>query len=146
MSVYKKGENYFVDIHCQGRRIRRRIGPSKVQAQTVHHKLKVEIAQGKFLDVNRDTKTRFSEIAQDFLHYSMNNKDSYVRDVQLYNHLKPRFAERVLAEITPQKLEAYKAERIHEGAKPATINRELAFGKATFNWASKNDKASSNPF
>ena len=48
MGIFKKGDNYLVDIHVQGRRARKRVGPNKAQAQAVYSKLKVQIAEWKF--------------------------------------------------------------------------------------------------
>ena len=64
----------------------------------------------------------------------------------MVDHLFQDFKGKVLKEVTPTAIEAYKGKRLNQSAAPATVNREMACGKAIFNWAIKSDKATENPF
>jgi len=76
MGVYKKGKNWYIDYYLpNGKRKREKIGTNKKQAELVLNKRKVEIAEGKFLDVKREKKVPFDEMAKEYLEvYSKPNK------------------------------------------------------------------------
>ena len=126
MAIFKRGDNYWIDFYFEGRRKRKMVEPNLRMAQLAIQKIKVSIAEGKFLDVKRESKILFDEITQDFLDYSKNNKRSYRRDLQLVDHLFQDFKGKVLKEVTPTAIEAYKGKRLNQSAAPATVNRELA--------------------
>ncbi len=144
MGIYKKGNSWFIDYYVHGRRKREKVGPNKQFAQLAMEKRKIQIAEGKFLDINKGERVTFDEIAQDFLNYSRNNKLSYDRDVTIVKNLKRFFGGKRLTEITPILIEQYKGKRLREGKMPATVNREVGCLKCMFNWAIKNNKAAEN--
>ena len=146
MAVYRKGNNYYIDYYLNSRRIRECIGTDKKLAEVVLSKRKVQIAEGRFLDVKQDVKTKLYEIFDDFLEYSKNSKKSYGRDLYLVKQLKKFFDNMVLSEITPGLIEKYRSRRLNiDKIKNATVNREVSFLKASFNLAIKNRKATENP-
>lgn len=144
MGLYKKGKNWFIDYYVHGKRKREKVGVNKQFALLALKKRKVQIAEGKFLDIKKGEKVTFDEIAQDFLNYSRNNKSSYQRDLSIIKNLKPFFGKR-LPEITPILIEEYKGRRLKEGKAPATVNKEIGTIRAMFNWAIRNGKATENP-
>ncbi|MFA5780364.1 MAG: tyrosine-type recombinase/integrase [Elusimicrobiota bacterium] len=146
MAVYKKGNNYYIDYYFNGRRKRELIGIDCKLAKLVLAKRKVQIAEGRFLDIKKDTKTKLYEIFDDFLEYSKNSKKSYSRDLILVGHLKKFFDNVVLSEISTGVIEKYRTKRLNiDKVGNATVNRETAFLKATFNLAIRNRKATENP-
>ncbi len=145
MGIYKKGKIWFIDYYVHGRRKREKVGPNKQFAQLAMEKRKIQIAEGKFLDINKGERITFDEMAQDFLNYSRNNKLSYDRDITIVKNLKRFFGGKRLTEITPILIEEYKGKRLKEGKAPATVNREVGCLKCMFNWAIKNNKAAENP-
>ncbi|TET62236.1 site-specific integrase, partial [Candidatus Aerophobetes bacterium] len=145
MGVFKKGENWYIDYYVQGRRKREKIGPSKVQAQVVLQKRKVQIAEGKFLDVQGHQKVKFEEMGKLFLeNYSKPNKRSWRRDEEIVGHLVDFFKGKNLYEITPLDIEKYKRNRIEE-VSPATVNRELSGLRNIYNRAIEWGMAEKNP-
>jgi hypothetical protein len=76
-------------------------------------------------------------------------KRSYDRDERSLKNLLPFLGDRLLKDITPGLVEAYRRKRLAEYSrrtpehltKPATINRELACFKTIFNKAIKEGKA-----
>jgi len=54
MSVYKRGENYYIDFWFKKVRVRESIGPSKKDAEKVIAKRKTEIIENKYLDIRKD--------------------------------------------------------------------------------------------
>jgi len=145
MGVFKKGENWYIDYYIQGRRKREKIGPSKTQARVVLQKRKVQIAEGKFLDIQRHQKLKFEEMGKLFLeNYSKPNKRSWRRDEEIVGHLVDFFKGKHLHEITPLDIEKYKRER-REEVSPATVNRELSGLRNMYNRAIEWEMALKNP-
>ncbi len=85
----------------------------------------------------------FREIAQDFLDYARVHKRDQ-NDGQRMARLLAVFGDKLASEITPQDVERYKALQGSRLA-PATVNRDLALLKATFNRARKAGKVPHNP-
>jgi integrase len=145
MGLYLKNGNWFIDYRVQGRRKREKIGPSKALAETILKKRKVEIAENKYLDIRREHKIKFEELAQLYLDlHAKPNKKSCHSDEDLIKTLGKHFAGKYLYEITPMAVEQFKADRAKE-VSPATVNRALACLKCMFNKAIEWGKASDNP-
>jgi len=145
MGVFKKGKNWYIDYYVQGRRKREKIGPSKRQALIVLQKRKVQIAEKKFLDVQRHERVKFEEMGRLFLeNYSRPNKRSWRRDEKIVGHLTDFFKGRQLHEIGPLDIEKYKRKR-REEVSPATVNRELSGLRNMYNRAIEWGIATKNP-
>ena len=126
MGVLKKGNNWFIDYYVEGRRKRERIGPNKKQALIVLQKRKVQIAENKFLDVKKNERILFKDMANLYLEaYSKPNKKSYRRDISCVNNLNSVFGGRYIHEITALDIEKYKLKR-QEKVSNATVNRDVA--------------------
>jgi integrase len=132
MGVYKRGKAWYIDYYAGERRIRERIGPSRRQAEIVLKKRMVQIAENRFLEVEKYEKIKFEKMADLYLeNYSKPNKKSSRRDVTSINNLKPFFAGKYLHEITLLDIEKYK--RGHQSqVSNATVNREIACLKHIF--------------
>jgi integrase len=145
MGVYLKGENWYIDYYVNGRRKREKVGPSKKLAETVLKKRKVEIAEGKFLDIKKEHKVKFEELVSMYLElHAKPNKKSWRSDEDTTKLLKKYFGGRRLSEITPLLIERFKMERA-KIVSPATVNRALACLKCMFNKAIQWGKAANNP-
>jgi len=136
VGVFKKGNTYYIDYYVNGRRKREAIGESRELAKTVLAKRKLEIAEGKFLDIKKKPKISFSELAQKFLDYSKVNRSPGTYQYHYFN-LKPIldfFSGSLIAEIGINEVERYKAKRIRE-VTAVTLNHELSVLKNVFNRA-----------
>jgi len=132
MGVYKRGTTWYIDYYAGYKRRREKIGPSKRQAETVLKKRIVQVAENRFLEVEKYEKIRFEKMTELYLeNYSKPNKKSSRRDVTSINNLKPFFAAKYLHEITPLDMEKYKRERQGQVSN-ATVNREVACLKHIF--------------
>ena len=105
---------------------------------------RVEIAEGKFLDIKREEKVRFEDFVLEYLEYAKVNKRSWKRDARSLKLLGRSFNGKLLHEINPQMIEKYKAERLNQ-VKGSTVNRELACLKHLFNLAIRWGRAHTNP-
>ena len=56
MGVFRRGKDWWIDYYVQGRRRREKVGSSKTLAEMSFKKRMIEIAENKFLDIQRDDK------------------------------------------------------------------------------------------
>jgi integrase len=152
MGKYQKGDNWYIDYYVNGRRKREKVGPSKKLAETVLQKRKVQIAEGKFLDIAKHERIRIEDFAETFINlHSKPNKKSWKSDQANLKAILPFFKGRYLYDIMAQDIEKYKAERANDiigkdkKIAPATVNRELATLKTMFSKAVAWGKLKDNP-
>ena len=127
MGIYVKGGNYYIDYYVEGRRKREKVGKSRKLAETVLAKRKVQVAEGKFLDIRKKEKLGFKDMALIFLeNYSKVNKKSWSRDALSIKNLNGFFADRYIYEINNLNVDEYKKKRLESEDTVATINRELS--------------------
>jgi len=132
MGVYKRGTTWYIDYYAGYKRRREKIGPSKRQAEVVLKKRMVQVAENRFLEVEKCERIKFEKMTELYLeNYSKPNKKSSRRDVTSVNNLKPFFAGKYLHEITPLDMEKYKRRRQGKVSN-ATVNREIACLKHIF--------------
>ena len=146
------GRVWWIEYYIDGQRKRERIGQSKVAAE---QRLRVVLnarTEGRHIHKSPDTFTTFKELAKWYLTLAeVKAKKSYNRDEALVRKLEPFFGDRLLMDITPALVEAYKQKRLGEisyrkqPTKPATVNRELACLQTIFNRAAMNARADRNP-
>jgi len=145
MATYKRNGQWYIDYYVNGRRKREKIGPNKKFAETVLKKRKVDVAENKFLDIEKKNKIRFEEMARTYLEtYSKPNKKSFRRDEVSIKSLTAFFGGKHLYEITPLLIEKYKVSR-KKKVSVASVNRELACLKHMFTKAIEWGKARENP-
>jgi integrase len=151
----RPGREYRIDYrNINGERVREKIGPSlEAAAQRLREVLTAK-AEGRCIKKSLDAKTRFQDLAQWYIKLpEVEAKRSYDRDKFSLKILLPFFGERLLKDITPGIVEAYRQKRLASPSgrspknltKPATVNREIACLKTIFNKAVKDDKAEKNP-
>lgn len=149
------GKVYWIEYYDHDRRLRReRIGPNKEAAEQRLREVLSARTEGRYIQKSPDAKTRFQDLAKWYLGLpEVQDKKTYQRDIQSLNRLLPHFGDRLLKDITPALVEAYRQRRLTEPSgrtpqtltRPATVNRELACFKTIFNKAVGNGKAEHNP-
>lgn len=144
MGLFLKKGNWFIDYYAYGKRRREKIGTSKGLALNVLRKRKLEIAEGKFLDIRKEQKIRFEDFADEYLRVHSASHKSLRGDVDNIKTLKRFFSGKYLYEINSMDVERFKSERAKE-VTHATVNRALAVLKSMFNRAIEWKKASDNP-
>ena len=83
MGVFKRQGNWWIDFYHQGKRIRRKVGPSKKVAEMAFADVQVKKAKQEFLGVCEPKSVLFKDFANEYLEYSKANKaeSSYQRDM-----------------------------------------------------------------
>ena len=146
------GRVYWIEWYQDGRRERWRIGPNKESAEQRLREVLSARTAGRHIKKSPDAKTTFKELAQWYLDLpEVKAKRSYTRDFYSLGKLLPFFGDKLLKDITPALVEAYRQKRLSEPSYrkhltlPATVNREVTCLKVVFNKAMKNGKAERNP-
>ena len=137
MGLFRRHKVWWMSLMYQGRQVRRSTETTdKRLAETILAKLRVKIAEGRFLDVLEEKDRTFNEMMDRYLIEQSVTKApaSHQRDEQCLGHLRPVFGPLRLIEVTPKLLAAYKAQRRLK-AKPATVNKELGLIRHAFNIA-----------
>jgi len=157
MGIYRKGENYYIDYYVNGERKRECISPDKRLTETVLKKRKVEIAEGRYLNIKKKEKISFEEFSEEFLTlHSKPNKKSWQSDFYNLKNIAPFFKGKNLYEITVHDIERFKVARSKQVigrfkaarsklVKPSTVNRNLATIKTLFNKAVEWGKLEESP-
>ena len=144
MSLYKRGEIYYLDYYVDGKRIRRRIGKSKTLAQKALEARKGDVIRREYKIPLKKEKILFEEFAKIYLDYVKGYKKSARSDGTSLRNMMPYFKGKRLETIHPFAIETFKIKRRKE-VKPASVNRELACLKHMFNMAIKWGYAEKNP-
>ena len=141
-----KNGAWYIDYRLpNGKRRQETIGPNRKLAEAVLAKRKVEIAEGKFLDIKKQQKITFEVFGEEFLNlHCKANKKSWKSDEYNLRTLKKHFGGKYLYTITVKDIEKFKLARSGEGVAPATVNRELATLKTMFSKAVVWDKLQEN--
>ena len=127
MGVYKKGKNWYIDYYHKGRRLRKRIGPSKQVAELALKDVELKIARGEFLGIYEEKRILFREFAEEFIGWAeVNTSRGTAKQygMVIRSSLVPFFGDRYLAQITRKDVEDYKMKRA-KTVKPATVNDNL---------------------
>jgi len=147
------GRVWWIEYYDPDKRLRReRIGPNKAAAEQRYREVMSARTEGRYIKKNPDSLTLFKDLAQWYLDLpEVKAKRSHVRDRYSVEKLLPSFGDRLLKDITPALVEAYRQKRLVEPSYrkhltlPATVNREVTCLKVIFNKAVKNGKAEKNP-
>lgn len=152
------GRVWWIEYYDHEKRLRRkRIGTSKTAAEVELAEIKKALVEGRYIQKSPEVRTNFKELAAWYLDLpDVKAKRSYIRDRQLVANLLAFFGSRLLKDISPSLVEAYRQKRLQEPSArtgrtrgdltaPATVNREVACLKAIYNKAIKNGKAERNP-
>lgn len=138
--MFKRGGVWWTCIRYRGKKIQRSLETTdKKLAQAIEAKVRTEIIEGKYFEKAIGGSKTFRDMMEKFMrehapNVSNNMQKSYASSLK---HLSPYFGERKLLEITVKKISEYKVLRKTEGAKPASVNRELAMLSKAFNLAFK---------
>ena len=138
--MYKQGPVWWTSLTYKGKRIRRSLETTdKKLAQQIEAKIRTEIVEGKYFEKSVGEIKTLKEMMDKFMQehapkVSASMQNSYTASLK---HLLPYFGISKLTAITPMTIYQYKVLRKSAGAKPATINRELAMLSKAFNLGMK---------
>lgn len=122
----------------EGRYKRRKIGPDKQAAERILAKVKVELAEGRYIDRKATCKVTLDELFGMYLKHirPLRKKKHLLSEKAAWKHILEFFARGIpIDRIGEAEVEAYRAMRGKERAAIATINRELSNLSAALGWA-----------
>jgi len=147
-NMFLKNGNWVLDYRLpNGKRKREKIGQSKKLAEIILKKRKVEIAEGKYLDIDKAKKVKLGEFINIFIeNYCKPNKITWHDDLTRLTGLAQFLGKDMyLNDISSYNIEQFKKHRLQEGSKPSTVNRYLTIAKTMFNKAIEWDNIKENP-
>ena len=158
MSIFKRGRTYWFHFVFNGDHVQKstKQGNPRV-ARQIEAAERTRLAKGEVGIRDRKPVLSFSAAMKEFLAWSELEHAAHERTHRRYKTssvaLLRHFQQSKLDAISPEGVERFKTERASQSGKrtrrllrPATINRELACGKALFNFALKADPRLVNPF
>ncbi len=122
-------DRWYVDYWARGRRSREVVKGAQSRADAVLHlQEKVKGVFGESHSTAKKNTYTFAELAERYLlDYAKVMKRSFKSDLYIVNaHLVPHFGSLQVGEIGCLLLEKYRTERVGDGVKKSTVNRELA--------------------
>src|SRR5216683_66033 len=140
-SIYKQPgcKTYTIKYYRNGRPMREATGLSDYQAarQMLNRKLG-KLAEGTFVEP-RIERMRVEELMGPFFRQQLVNgsKDSICAERRWKRHLEPFFGGRLVRTVGTDDLNQYVDQRLRQGARPATVNREIAVLRGAFRLGAK---------
>ena len=129
-----------------GRDRRERAAPTKREAEKLLALRVAAVAEGKKPPAKRDGSTLFNEFAAEYMEMMGDGlvwKQTVTGAIKLWEeHLGPRCK---LRDISPRRIEAFRAKRLKAGIKRSTCNRNCAILRRLLNVAMDWDLLSENP-
>jgi len=113
ITVDNKTSVYFIEYYVSGKRRREQAGTSKVLAENILAKRKLEIVENKFLDRKEELRINFKDFSKEYFetHSKPNNRSWRTSDLVNINTLNHYFGNKCLSEITSHHVTKFKAER-----------------------------------
>ena len=141
---------WWMSIRYNGKKIQRSLETSdKKLAKAIEAKIITDIVEGKYYEKPTGHNKTFRQLMDRFMKehapkVSGSMQKSYASSLK---HLIPFFGDLNLLSISRKKISEYKVLRLDEGARPSSLNRELAMVSKAFTlalddweWISGNDK------
>jgi integrase len=136
--IYRRGKIYWVKYYRNGKPYAESSHSDKQEVAKRLLKIREgEISRGKLPGICFD-RIRFDELVEDYLtDYRINNKRTLGKAERCARYLLEEFGGMRTTDITTPIIKQYIQKRMDEGISNATINRELAALKRTFNLAAR---------
>lgn len=145
-SCYQRGRIWWIEFWQKGKRTRESVGSEKERDAQNLLKRRLAEEQNQLPSSSLQLTVRHLYGALE-LDYVINKRKSLRNIRQMWEcHLKAAFGEAPAHLITPVEIDEYIAKRQKEGAKNATINRELSSLKRMYTLAIRTRRLASKPY
>ncbi len=150
MGLYKRGTVWWMRLTYNGRQIRKSTEvKNKNLAMKIHAKVLTEINEGKWFERLPGDEKTFSELMDKYMaeHSAVNKaKSTHAKSQSTVKHLYRCFGKRIVTDIRPRDISAYRTARQATGAAPKTVNGELMLMGHAYSLAMKEwEWVTSNP-
>jgi len=137
MGVYKRGNRWYVRFRHEGYEIRRAGGRTKRQAEDTERRLRLQLSEGADPESLAGTKL-FIVLADAYLQDPDTQSLGWYRRVRtIVKRLSKTLGQLRLNRVNANAISGYKKERLQEGIKQSTLNRELAVLRRMLRWGSE---------
>jgi len=147
-TVYKRGNVYYVDYRDNGKRIRKRIGPSYEAACDELKVLEGDVVRRK-AGLSKQDMSVSGFVAKHLEFLKLDRKESSVRRYRIqldhFNHFLRSQGVCMLSQVTPEIVERFKVHRLSQGVSKQTVNLALATVGAMFKRAVGLGYSENNP-
>ncbi len=98
-------------------------------AEKIYAKTLTLIVEGKFFDIDEASRHTFDELMERYTEYCHIHKaKSTCKNIPAYRRrLLETFGGKLLSQLTPELIAAYRDKRLKEGAAPQTVKLEISF-------------------
>ena len=145
MGLYRREltKMWWMNFTVNGKNYQRSTGTeNKKLAENIMAKVKTQIVEGTWFDIDEAKQHTFDELMEKYLNeHSRVNKAqrSYMNDKIYVGHLNRLFTGLTLDRVTPQLISRYKSMRLSDGKSPQTVKHEMnclthAFNLAVREW------------
>lgn len=145
-TIFKKGKHWYIDFYNKGKRLRRKVGPSKELARLALKDVELRIAKGEWLGVVEEKRIRFKDYAREWLReHAVRLKPSTRAewDSTFNRYLLPCFGDLYLSRIEEADIERFISSLVH--LSPKRINNILVPLKTLFRTARRRQEVRQNP-
>jgi len=137
LSIYQRGNTWWIDYYFKGERLREPVSSSRKEAMEALESRRGDIVQGRFELVRKDKRqTTFEEFACEYLKHLKATRRWWKGEVSRMKSLVQHFGKMPLGEISTYDVEKYKEWR-RKTLSGSGINREFALLKSMLNRASE---------
>ena len=135
-TTFRRGNKWginFIDSH--GRQVRKMVSSYKESAEKILKKIETEVAEGKYLDIQKAEKILFEDFTSEYIktHVRLESKNPKNQEYMI-RQLVSRFQGKFLHQIDGLSIRHYMAERLKDH-RPASVNREFQILRCMFNRA-----------
>ncbi|MBL6975623.1 MAG: site-specific integrase [Deltaproteobacteria bacterium] len=137
MGVYKSGNRWYVRFRYEGREIRRAGGRTQRQAKDTERRMRIQLDEGADPESLAGTKL-FIVLADAYLNDPDTQSLGWYRRVKtITKRLSKTLGQLRLNRVNANAISEYKRERLQDGIKQSTLNRELAVLRRMLRWGSE---------
>jgi site-specific recombinase XerD len=148
MSVYRRGDSWYINIMLGGVRINRKAGASKKEAHTAAAELKTKFRLKQLsLEDIQDYKAPFYEVAADYLQHVKTTKSPRTFEMEFtdYNkHLHSYFGNIIAGDLDHDLLRKFQAKQKATGLANRTVNIHIGLVRKIINFGKDNGYLSKN--
>ena len=112
-TIFKKGKNWYIDFYHKGKRLRRKVGPSKELSRLALKDVELRIAKGQWPGIVEEKRIRFKDYARAWLkEHAVRLKPSTKAEWDS-TFILPYFGDFYLAQIEEADIERFIGSLVH---------------------------------
>ena len=144
---------YWIEYYVDGKRMREKIGNSKLAAENRLREVQTAKAEGKHIKKNKNSFVTLENLRDWYLDLPEVKQKRTFKDIKISINIVVQYIGKKLSvsHLAPKHIEAFRKNRLKENtswgrpAKPATVNRNVANFRAMLNRAVDYGKLETNP-